>query len=176
MIELSESSRALAEALEGIGEDEAAFRPDPLRWSVLDCVEHLALAEHGMLKRITSAPVAEPLTADSGRELRIATSMIDRSFPREAPGSVFPAGRFATLAEACERFDAARSQTILFAQEHAGDLVLRTIVHPFFGPVTGTEMMLIMAGHVRRHADQIREIRRSLLTGFATPRESPGPA
>jgi hypothetical protein len=38
-------------------------------------------------------------------------------------------------------------------------VTLRTAQHPLFGAVTGYEMLRIMVGHVRRHTDQIREIR-----------------
>jgi len=157
--ELDESGRALEEALVGISEDEAAVRPDPARWSVLDCVEHLALAERGMLKRIASSPVAEPLAPDTSREVRVSTSMVNRSVLIQSPESVIPAGRYSTLAQAREEFNAARRDTLLFVHENGGNLSLRTMTHPFFGPITGFEMVLIMAGHVARHADQIREIR-----------------
>jgi hypothetical protein len=159
--ELSESSRVLDDALAAISEEEAACRPDPLRWSVRDCVEHLALAERGMLKRIASSAPAEPLPADPAREPRLIASMVNRAVLRDSPAPVQPTGRFSTLAEAREQFKGARRDTILFVQANQGDLGLRTVVHPFFGPITGTEMLHVMSGHVRRHADQIREIRRA---------------
>jgi len=156
--ELSETRRILHDCLAGISEDEAARKPEPSRWSVLDCVEHLALTERGLAGRVMAAQPAEPLPPDPAREAH-ATAVVRRSLRVEAPPHVQPTGRFATLAHALEAFDAARRDTIAFVLDHHGDLIRRTIRHPLFGPLNGEEALLVLCGHIRRHADQICEIR-----------------
>jgi uncharacterized damage-inducible protein DinB len=155
---LAESAAALREALAELPEDDAARKPSDSGWSAKDCVEHLALSERGMLRRIATAPAGEPLADDAERRAGIA-SLNDRSRRLEAPAHVQPTGRFGTLAQTLEAFEAARRETIRFVEEHGGDVTLRTAQHPLFGAVTGYEMLRIMVGHVRRHTDQIREIR-----------------
>src|SRR5580704_19313857 len=60
--DLERGSQALRDALRGIGEEQAAWRPGPDRWSVLDCVEHLAVVEEyllGQLEATSHRPSAE---------------------------------------------------------------------------------------------------------------------
>jgi hypothetical protein len=83
----------------------------------------------------------------------------NRSARISAPERAWPAGRFDTLAEALEQFSAAREKTIRFAREHEPELYHVRVAHPFFGTVNGAEMLIIIASHSSRHADQILEIR-----------------
>lgn len=156
---LTQSLDFLHNALAGVTEEEAERKPDPLQWSIRDCVEHLALAERGMLHRIVSAEPGEPLPNGPERKFRIAASLGDRSNRLEAPRHVQPTGRFGTLAQSLEQFDAARREAILFAQERGHEVAARTVQHPLFGSITGAEMMIVMAGHARRHAEQIHQLR-----------------
>ena len=73
-----------------------------------------------------------------------------------------PKGRFASMAEGLERFNAARAHSTQFASEHAADLYTLASAHPVFGPLNGVEAMIILASHSRRHAEQIREVRAAL--------------
>jgi hypothetical protein len=159
---LDQSSSILKDSLTGISEAEAARKAGPGLWSVLDCVEHLVLAERGMLSRAAAADTSNPLPVDPAREAQVTSGVANRTVRAESPARARPSGRFSTLAQALEQFDCARSETFAFLREHQSDLALRNASHPLFGSVTGVEMLLIMAGHTCRHAEQIREIRASI--------------
>jgi hypothetical protein len=159
--ELEASRRILHESIHGISEQDAARCEAKGRWSVRDCVEHLTLAERGLFGRIEREP-AEPLPANPERERRAVGGVANRAGRIEAPERARPNGRFASLAEALAAFDALREVSIGFAREKGEELASLTALHPMFGPLTGAEMLLVMAGHVRRHAEQIREIRAAL--------------
>jgi hypothetical protein len=65
------------------------------------------------------------------------------------------------LEEATAQFNAARDRTTRYAEEHSRELYSISIDHPRFGKLNGVEVLVLMAGHTQRHADQIREIARS---------------
>jgi hypothetical protein len=157
-----ESSRdSIREALAGITEEDACRSPGPGRWSALDCVEHLTIAEEAMLGRLKDGePLAEPIHLPE-REARMAAGVSGRATRVQAPHTALPTGRFATMAEAVERFCAARGRTVEFV-ETAPNLRALQATHPFFGPVSGYELAVIMASHSLRHAAQIREIREEI--------------
>jgi hypothetical protein len=46
---------ALQAALDGVDEQLAVCSPGPGRWSILECVEHLAVAEEFLFSRLTKA-------------------------------------------------------------------------------------------------------------------------
>jgi hypothetical protein len=136
--------------------------PEPGRWSVFEIVEHVAVAENGMFRLLQSATPVENSLEDRVKEARITAGLGNRAARGQAPERARPAGRFADVPEALAKFMVAREQTIRFAGGTETDLFRVTAVHPLFAAVNGYELLLIMAGHVRRHADQITEIRERL--------------
>jgi hypothetical protein len=157
--DLEAGSQALRDALDGIGQEQAAVRPAPDRWSVLDCVEHLAVVEEYLLGRLESAqPALEPV-GTALREARIAERGADRSRRVPAPEMAHPRGRFATLVEALGHFQSMRARTVRFVENCRLDLRRQATTHPLIGAVNCHETLLMMAMHPVRHAKQIAEIR-----------------
>ena len=156
---LEESRRDLHAAVEGVTESQAAAKPESGRWSILECVEHVASAEQGFLARLAGAKRLDEPRVDHAKEAKFAARSVSRANPVQAPEAARPTGRFATLASALEHFDAARSQAVAKTAELGPALYALEVEHPLLGMLNGTELMILLAGHARRHAAQIREIR-----------------
>jgi hypothetical protein len=151
----------LCAALAGMSEADACKSPGAGRWSALECVEHLAIAEEGTLRRLQAGePLAEPIHLPD-REVRMAASVAGRANRLQAPPGAIPTGRFTTLADALQQLIAARARTIEFIEAHPDPRALQ-VMHPLFGPVSGYEFAAIMSSHSQRHALQIREIREAI--------------
>jgi hypothetical protein len=76
---------------------------------------------------------------------------------------VCPRGSFSTLQDAVQHLLSSRRRTVQFAQDHAQeDLRCWMTSCPPFGAVNCQEVLLLMAAHLFRHANQIREIKTSL--------------
>jgi len=155
---LEESRRAVNAAAQAIPPARAAERPEEGRWSALDCVEHVAIVEDRFFRWLEIAERAESPRIDQEKETDLAARLANRAERAEAPDPARPAGRFANLGEALEHFNAGRTRTIQFVRERSGELYALDAMHPRFGPVNGVELLVIVAGHARRHAEQIREI------------------
>ncbi len=163
ILQMLEASREeLHSAVSGLSHEQAIARPIEGCWSVLDCVEHIATAEERFLARIEGATRLETARIDPAREADISAKLLNRSSRVKAPGVVQPNGRFATLEEALDYFRSVRARTIRETERRSAELYLLEGEHPFFGKVNGKEMVLIVAGHTRRHTAQIVEIRQSL--------------
>lgn len=158
---LKSSRETLREAMAGITEENACKCPEPGRWTAIECVEHLTIAEESMLRRLKNGEVlAEPIYLPE-REARMTTVVAGRATAVQAPPAALPTGRFASAAEAIEGFTTARERTIEFV-ETAPNLRALQVTHPFFGAISGYELAMITASHSLRHAIQIREIRESI--------------
>jgi hypothetical protein len=158
---LEQSRDDLHSAVEGLNEAESRTRPAEGRWSVLECLEHVATVERRFLSRLEGAgQLDSPI--DPEREPRVLGMVTDRGQRRQAPAPVQPAGRFASVADALADFDATRAEVIRLAQARHSELRTLGAQHQLFGQVTGYELMLIIAGHACRHAAQIREARATL--------------
>jgi hypothetical protein len=159
---LEESAKGFHAAVTEVPPERTGVCPGPERWSVFQIVEHVAVAEHGMFRMLSAATPLKISLEDPAKEAFIASRADDREARFVAPDRAKPTGRFADLTEALNRFAAARQKTIQFATETELDLCGVTAMHPGFGPVNGYELLMIMAGHARRHARQIEETVRSL--------------
>ena len=159
---LEDSRKAFHEAAAGLSESQASTSPGEGRWSVLQCVEHVTVVEERFFGFLESAGKLDPLVIDAAKEADLMERVTNRSSPAQAPEPVRPSGRFASLAEAVAEFNRARTRTISYAIEHAAELPAHAWQHPRFGDLNGRELLVIMAGHARRHAEQIREARSAL--------------
>lgn len=90
---IAESDAALFAAVAGLSDDNARRRPDPERWSVLECVEHAILGDDAMFARVSanSTPGAPP---GESREELILRGMTNRERKFAAPEIAWPTGRF----------------------------------------------------------------------------------
>ena len=163
IVDMLEKSREdFHAAVAGVSETSAKTRPEAGRWSVLECVEHVATVEDMFLKRLAGGEYTEATPEDKAKEVSLAARIVDRSSRRQAPETVLPKGRFTSLAEGLEHFEGARGRSLQFARERAADLYTLASMHPAFGPLNGVEALIIIASHSRRHAEQIRETRAAI--------------
>jgi hypothetical protein len=162
---LEKSRQEFHRAVAGVSESHATRHPEPGRWSVLDCVEHVTIVEERFLGYLESAPRLPEPRVDKQKEADLAARIPNRANKADAPEPVRPVGRFTTLAQALERFNGVRARTLQFAEGRSADLYHLASEHPRFGPLNGMEFLIIIAGHARRHAAQIHEVRAALSSG-----------
>jgi uncharacterized damage-inducible protein DinB len=155
---LTASRDALVESVSSVSEEMASRRPAAERWSIRECVEHVAQAEDYLFGQIEKGTAGEPM-ANPKREAAIRARGADRTRVVQAPAEGEPKGRFATMAAALEHFLESRARTMEFVENCQADLRCRSTTHPILGPVSCYETLLMMAAHPRRHAAQIAEIR-----------------
>jgi hypothetical protein len=159
---LERSRQEFIAAVAGLTESQAKARPDPERWSVLDCVEHVTSVEERFLSWLEAAEKLDAPRIDKEKEAGLMARIPDRSIRVKAPEAVLPTGRFTTLAQGLEQFNAGRTRSVQFAEDRCDDLYYLASAHPRFGPMNGVEFLIIIAAHARRHAEQIRETRAAL--------------
>jgi uncharacterized damage-inducible protein DinB len=159
---LERGREELIAAVAGLSDSQAATRPDPARWSVLDCVEHITIVEDRFLAWLNNAKKLEAARVDKEKEAGLLARVADRSARAQAPEAVVPAGRFASLAAAVEQFNVNRNRSVQFAQDRFDELYSLAAEHPRFGPLNGSELLMVIVGHARRHALQIQEVRAAL--------------
>lgn len=160
---LEDGRRDFLDATRNISPEQAAAKPAPDCWSVLDCMEHVIAVEDRYLSWISSG-TAVAAKRDSKKEIRLFTTIRSRLTKVEAPDVVRPRGRFRTLAAALSEFKAVRDRSVELVRERGDTLYSIGTKHPYFGNVNGAELIQLIDGHARRHADQIRETCEALLS------------
>ena len=161
--ELERTRDLLLSATANVSEEKASVKPAPGKWSVLDCVEHLALTEEaifGLLQGNLKAPPSSEAdrAKTAGKTAMMEKFLTDRTRKVSAPAEIAPTGRFKTLAEAREAFTANRNRTIAFAENTEEDLHAHVSKHMAFGELDLYQWVLLMAGHSERHTLQAKEV------------------
>ncbi len=126
-------------------------------WSPLDCIEHVVLFEHRYLDWLGNSETITP-RPDTARELRLFNMIRSRLTKREAPNALWPTGKFKSLAEAQSEFQATRDRSVEVVEQQGENLYSLAVTHPHFGELNGVELIQLIDGHARRHAEQIREL------------------
>jgi hypothetical protein len=168
LADLRSSRSALLAAVSGVPEDRVARSPAPGCWSVLECVEHVALVEKHLLTRITSSRHSDVSTANPQREAFLAARVLDRTKKIQAPELAIPTGRYPTLSAALQAFLESRDCTIQFVEQCTSDLRSELTTHPLIGEANCHEVLVMMAAHPHRHAKQIEEVKAALGPSLTT--------
>jgi hypothetical protein len=159
LVSLDAGRGELLAAIEGMTDEQAAVKPEGGGWSVLDCLEHVAIVETLSLRRLTTQSVELPQEASREREPVLYARIATRNGKVEAPELVQPKGRYTTISDAVGAFLDARARTLKWLENCDFDLRRRSVEHPALGAVSAFEFVIIMAAHTARHARQIQEVR-----------------
>jgi uncharacterized damage-inducible protein DinB len=158
---LADSRERLLRAVQGLSHQQLHFRPDPDRWTVAECVEHITFVEGRILamiqKTLSAGPTPEKRSAMEGKESVFFENVAARLPRLQAPESVKPCGRWPDD-QLLKEFEAARQRTREFAATTDADLRTHFFAHPFFGDLDLYQWLLLIGAHCDRHRAQSEEV------------------
>ena len=137
------------------------FHAGPNRWSVGDCLEHLALTEtglFGMLKgQVMASPAApEKVALTAGKDDAVIKAISSREVKAKAPEMFVPSHKWKTTAETLAAFRAARRATIAYVETTPAELRLHFTEMPGM-LMDGYQVILMIGAHTERHLAQMKE-------------------
>jgi len=159
---LKETKSDLVKSVKGLSETQLKFKAAPERWSVEDCMKHIAAAEMG-LRQFLDNNLKEPATPDKRAEVKVADEdlikMIEnRTMKAQAPKELRPENTpFKSADEALTSFKNNRDKLIEFVKNTKDDLRNHVFDLPF-GKIDGYQMVLFISAHSNRHTQQIKEV------------------
>jgi hypothetical protein len=159
----NKTKERLLNDVKGLSAAQLIFKADSTRWSVAQCVEHIALAE-SLIWQYISATVKQPATPEKKSQMKysdeqIITVTTDRSMKFKAPEPLQPVGKFASTDEALKYYINRRDSTIAYIGATQDDLKNRYIVHPIMGTLNLYQGLLLIAAHSERHTLQLEEVK-----------------
>jgi hypothetical protein len=154
---MESGKKAIEDAVAGVSEEMAVLSPAPGKWSILECVEHVAVSEDYLFGLIGKAQHALGPVVSEKREAQIAAQALDRTSEVGAPAILWPKGKFRTLFEATQHFLRSRERTVEFIETNKEELRAKIVTHPVAGVMNSFEILLLIASHALRHAEQIEE-------------------
>lgn len=169
--ELAESRERLLRTVQGLSREQLHYRPAPGRWTVAECVEHIATVEGRVLgliqKTLSEGPAPSKRSAMEGKDSALVEDVAGRITRFQAPEFLAPRGQWPDE-QLLKEFEAARQRTREFAGSTEADLRRHFYAHPVFGELDLYQWLLLLAAHCDRHRAQSEEVMAS--AGF--PRTS----
>ncbi len=157
---LEETRDGVVAAVSGLSDAQMHFKPAPDRWSVAECLEHIALAEDFLMMNV-SQNVMKAAPGEPDRDLakidaNVLAMIPDRSHKRQAPPQLVPTGRW-TPDQTLKHFLASREKTIEYMKT-TPDLRAHVADSPM-GQIDAYEWLLLIGAHSKRHTEQIDEVK-----------------
>ena len=158
---LESTKKDVLEATRGLSVAQWNFKSAPDRWSIAECMEHIAAAEdfiRGLvIEKVMLAPAAP------GRDITAIDAAIIENVPArktkaQAPDEIKPSNRFGSPQGSIDHFVESRAKTIEFVKDtpglrdHAADA-------PDGHKWDAYEFVLLIAAHSERHTNQIKEVK-----------------
>lgn len=160
LVHFEMTGQMLAEEVRGLSRAQLEFKPGPDRWSIRECVSHLAVAEPDYWRDLMKAVKAAP---DMNGKKSAATDAdilwygIDRVVHTKTGGGHEKVDTYKDLGEALARFQSLRAKMVDYVKTTNDDLRAHS-----FGDrerIDCWQWMLEISTHSERHLQQIREIK-----------------
>jgi hypothetical protein len=158
---LESTKKDVLDATAGLSPAQWNFKPAPDRWSIAECMEHIAAAEDFIRGNIVDGVMKAPPAP--GRDVAAIDAGILENIPArknkvQAPEPLKPTNRFGSPEGSIKHFVESRATTEEFLKntpglrDHAAD-------SPSGVKWDAYEFILLIAAHSERHTNQIKEVK-----------------
>jgi DinB family protein len=160
LVHFQMTGQMLAEQVRGLSRAQLEYKASPDRWSIRECLSHLAVAEPDYWRELMKAVKAAP---DMGTKKSSATDAdilwygIDRVVHTKTGGGHEKVDTYKEAKEALSKFQALRATMIEYIKTTQDDLRAHS-----FGDqevIDCWQWLLEISTHAERHLQQIREIK-----------------
>ena len=154
-LEMTESW--LVSELRGLSDAHLKFKMTPESWSIIDVVEHLAVAEPQYWQRVHDSMKQPPATEKpEATDAAILWYGIDRTNRAKTGEARVPTGRWKDVQGSLGEFRKLRATMLEYARTTENDLRSRRLLE---GNMDVFQWFLMISSHSQRHILQIREIK-----------------
>ena len=160
---LKDTEKGVKDQVKGLTEAQLKFKPAADRWSIEECVKHIAKSEE-MLWQMTDSIIKAAANPDKRSEIKLTDEQLiqrieDRSTKVKTMEKLMPENiPFKDTEEALESFKTNREKLIEYVKSTNDELRNHIATMPF-GMVDSYQMILFTAAHTNRHTQQIIEVK-----------------
>jgi len=160
---LLQTEAGVINAAAGLSEAQLNFKPAPDKWSVADCIKHIAVTEAG-LWRMTNGTIQAPANPEKRSEVKATDEQVvnmieDRSHKVKTATQLEPQNTpYKSMEEAMMSFIKDRSKLISYVKTTDVDLRNHVGALPV-GSFDSYQMILFIAAHSNRHMQQMEEVK-----------------
>lgn len=165
---MKESYKEAMKSVKGLSDAQLNFHASPEKWSVKECIYHIAATEKGLWSMLENA-MKNPENPEKRAEIKMTDEAFvnrvkDRSQKVQAAEPFQPRNiAYKSMEEALADFRNSRMLHIRYMKTSTEDLRNHVVQMPF-GWIDCYQLYLMIAAHSNRHTQQINEVKAS--SGF----------
>jgi hypothetical protein len=160
---LKDTEKGVKDQVKGLTEAQLKFKPAADRWSIEECVKHIAKSEE-MLWQMMEGALKEAANPDKRSEIKLTDEQVvqrieDRSTKIKTNEKLMPENiDLKNTEEALASFMKNRDKLIEYVKSTNEDLRNHVATLPF-GMIDSYQFVLFIAAHSNRHTQQIIEVK-----------------
>lgn len=160
---LQETETGIFTTVKDLSETQLNFKPAADKWSVAECIKHIAAAEKELWAMAEPA-LSQPANPEKRADIKFSDDELinaveDRTQKSKTFAALEPANSpYKTILEALAAFKAGREKLITLVKESKADLRNHVLVFPV-GTYDSYQFILLIAAHSNRHTQQIDEVK-----------------
>ncbi len=160
---LKSTKNEVINAVKGLSDAQLDFKSSSERWSIKECVYHIAISERnlwGMLENAMKSPPNPEKRADlKWTDEQLITATEDRSTKVKTVETFEPKSTpYKSLEEALDDFKSIRADHAKYMKTSTEDLRNHVVQLPF-ATMDCYQLCLLVASHSNRHKQQIDEVK-----------------
>lgn len=162
---MKETYKEALKSVKGLSEAQLTFKAAPDKWSIKECLYHIAGAEK-FLWTLFEGSMKAPANPEKRSEIKVTDEqfvkmVMDRTKAAQAPEPIQPKNTgFSGIDAAIADFKTNRMEHIKYIKNSTEDLRNHVVQMPF-GWIDCYQLYLMVAAHSNRHTQQINEIKAS---------------
>jgi DinB superfamily len=160
---MKDTKSEVLKSVKGLSEAQLNFKAAPDKWSVKECMYHIAISEKNLwdLMEATMKVAANPEKRSEIKtsDEQLIKMMEDRSFKVKTQEAFEPKNTpYKSLEEAIDAFKTRRAEHIKYMKTTTEDMRNHVAQMPF-GWLDCYQLCLMVASHSNRHTQQINEVK-----------------
>jgi len=159
---LEETRDDLQATINGLTEDQFNFKPAADKWSIKECLQHIAASEAALWQMCDGALKA-PANPEKRSEIKVTDEQLmkmisDRSTKRQTIDPLKPENStYTTALDAANAFKASREKLIKYVKNSKDDMRNHVAETPL-GAIDAYQIVLFIGAHSNRHTQQMAEV------------------
>jgi hypothetical protein len=160
---LSKTEQGVFNSLLGLSDAQLNFKPAPDKWSISDCVKHIAVTEIALWK-MTDSALEKPANPEKRSGIKATDEQVVQMVEsraqkvKTAPPMEPQNTSYKSTPDALSSFFDNRKKLIEFMSTTSDNMRDHVLILPF-GSYDSYQMVLFIAAHSNRHTQQIEEIK-----------------
>jgi len=160
---LKNTEQAVFNELLGMSDAQLNFKPAPDRWSIGECIKHIAVAEQG-LWQMTDGALKQAATPEKRSGVKFSDEQVVQMIEsreqkvKTAPGMEPQNTPYKSIADALASFRDSREKLIRYVKTTDEDLRNHLVTLPP-GSFDSYQMILFIGAHSNRHTQQMEEVK-----------------